>query len=140
LSLTQFAAAMWNKAPAMIGAMRERKIPVAQLQAEEMADIVAYLYSVQYFAEPGNQQKGRALLTDKGCLKCHSLEGKGGKVATDFAQVKGFDSPATVISALWKNAFVMGPLAERKKFEWPQFTPEEMSDLVTFLQTQGRGQ
>jgi mono/diheme cytochrome c family protein len=138
LSLTQFAVAMWNKAPAMMEAMKEKEIEVVHLQAEEMADIVAYLYSVRYFAESGDPQKGRRLVTNKGCLKCHSLEGKGGKVASDFAQVKGLDSPATVISALWKNSFLMEPLVKRQKFVWPQFTSEEMSDLVAFLQTVGR--
>jgi mono/diheme cytochrome c family protein len=140
LSLTQFAVAMWNKAPAMMRAMKEREMAVVQLQAEEMADIVAYLYSVQYFAGSGDPRKGRKLLTDKGCLRCHSFEGKGEKIAGDLAQVKGLDSPAAVISALWKNSFIMEPRFESQKYAWPQFTPEEMSDLIAFLQTQGKGQ
>jgi cytochrome c2 len=139
-TLTQFAAAIWNKVPAMVSAIRERDIPVFQLRAEEMSNIVAYLYSVQYFAGGGDAEKGRALLMQKGCLECHSLEGQGGNVARDFAKVKGLDSPARVIAALWKYSFTMEPLVETRKIAWPQFTSEEMSDLVTFLQTLGRGQ
>ena len=137
-SLTQFAAAMWNKAPKMMEAMRERGISVPQLRAEEMADLVAYLYAVQYFAEPGDPRKGRELAMDKGCLACHSVHGKGGTVASDLARVKGLDSPASVISALWNHSFVMEHRAERRKVLWPEIRPEEMSQLVAFLQILGR--
>jgi mono/diheme cytochrome c family protein len=137
-SLTQFAAAMWNKAPAMLEAMKARGTSLPQLQAEEMADLVAYLYSVRYFAEPGDTRKGRQLVADKGCLGCHSLDGRGGRVAGDLARVKGLDSPGTVISALWNHSFVMEHRAERRKVPWPKVRPEEMADLVAFLQAQGR--
>jgi mono/diheme cytochrome c family protein len=137
-SLTQFAAAMWNKAPAMMEAMRAREIAVPQLQAEEMADLVAYLYSVRYFAELGDPARGRQVLADKGCLGCHSVSGAGGKVASDLARVKGLDSPGTVIAALWNHSFIMEHRAERRKVSWPKLRPEEMADLVAFLQAQGR--
>ena len=137
-SLTQFAAGMWNKAPAMMEAMRARGIAVPQLRAEEMADLVAYLYSVQYFAEPGNPQKGRELLTDKGCLTCHSVAGKGGKGASDFARVKGLDDPATVISGLWNHSFIMEYRAGRRKGAWSQLSSDEIAHLVAFLQSLGR--
>jgi mono/diheme cytochrome c family protein len=137
-SLSQFAAAMWNKAPAMMEAMRARGISVPQLRAEEMADLVAYLYAVRYFAGPGDPGKGRQLAATKGCLTCHTVSGQGGKVAGDLARVKGLDAPAAVISALWNHSSIMGQWPERQKISWPRFTPEEMVDLVAFLQGLGR--
>ena len=98
----------------MMAAMRAREIAVPRLQAEEMADLVAYLYSVRYFAEPGDPARGRQVLGDKGCLGCHSVSGAGGKVASDFARVKGLDSPGTVISALWNHSFIRDPRPERE--------------------------
>ena len=71
-SLTEFAAAMWNKIPAMIAAMKAKGIAAPQLQPQEMADIVAYLYSVRYFADPGDPRRGEQLVTAKGCLKATS--------------------------------------------------------------------
>ncbi len=136
-SLTQFATAMWNKAPAMMRAMKARGFTPPQLAAEEMADLVAYLYSVQYFAESGDPRRGRRLLADKGCLGCHSLDGRGGKVAADLARVRGLDSPAAVISALWNHAVVMPARPEGRQAPWPRFRPEEMASLVVFLQTLG---
>lgn len=137
-SLTAFAAAMWNKAPAMLEAMKARGIAVPQLRAEEMADIVAYLYAVQYFAEPGDPRRGRALPANKGCLTCHTLSGRGAKVAGDLERVKGLDSSPAVIAALWNHSFVMQQWPERQKVSWPWFSPEEMADLVLFFQGLGR--
>ena len=137
-SLSEFAQAMWNKAPAMTEAMKARGITVPQLRADEMADLVAYLYSVQYFAEPGDPAKGRQLVADKRCLSCHSLSGTGGRGAGDLAQARGLDSPAAVISALWNHSFIMEHRVGRRKWAWPQLSPEEMASLVAFLQTAGQ--
>ncbi len=137
-SLTQFAAAMWNKGPTMMRLMKEKGISIPQLRAGELADIVAYLYSVRYFPEPGDPRKGRELMTDKGCLTCHSIGGHGGKIAGDLARVKGLDSPATVISALLNHSLITEPLTESQGAAWPRFRPGEMSDLIAFLQKVGR--
>ncbi|MBI3007371.1 MAG: c-type cytochrome [candidate division NC10 bacterium] len=137
-SLTAFAAAMWNKAPAMIEAMKARGITVPQLRAEEMADIVAYLYAVQYFAGPGDPAKGRELAATKGCLTCHTVWGKGGKVAGDLARAKDLESSPAVIAALWNHIILMEQWPERQRISWPRFSPGEMADLVAFLQGLGR--
>ena len=88
-SLTQFATAMWNKAPAMMKEMKARSIEVPRLQASEMADLVAYLYAVRYLAELGDRTKGRELAMTKGCLGCHSLDTRAGKVGPDLTQGEG---------------------------------------------------
>lgn len=137
-SLTQFAVAMWNKAPAMLKAMEARQISVPQLQAQEMADIVAYLFSIEYFAAVGDADKGQALVTDKGCLECHAISGEGGKIAGDFARLKGLDSPVVVLSRLWNHSFGMERIMEQRQLSWPQFRPEEMADLVAFFQARGQ--
>ena len=139
-SLTQFAQAMWNKTPAMLDAMKARGIAVPQLQPEEMANLVAYLYSVQYFAESGDAGRGREVAAAKGCLGCHSVDGKGGSVANDLAKAKGLDSPAAVIAALWNHSFIMEHRAEGRRAPWPEVKPEEMADLVAFLQLLRRTQ
>jgi mono/diheme cytochrome c family protein len=134
-SLSQFVAAMWNKAPAMIEAMRIRGVTVPRLQPEEMADIVAYLYSVRYFAKAGDPKAGVQVATQKGCLGCHSLYGERGKIASDLARAKGLESPAAVLSALWNHAFISEPKPARDKAPWPEFRSEEMADLVAYLQS-----
>ena len=137
-SLIEFSAAMWNKAPAMVTAMKARGISVPQLRPEEMADIVAYLYAVRYFAEAGNVSYGKTLAENKGCLRCHGVSRGRAKVASDFTSIKGLESPAAVITALWSHTVVTPPGTSGQKGAWPEFRPEEMADLVAWLQSLGR--
>lgn len=132
-SLTQFAAAMWNKAPSMHREMENLSLPLPQLEASEMADIVAYLYSVRYFRESGNADTGRRRLRDKGCLDCHSIDGRGGGNAPDLGQVRGLGSPPAVIAALWNHLGVDTGVEEAHVEEWPAIRPEEMADIVAFF-------
>ncbi|MBI2494446.1 MAG: c-type cytochrome [Candidatus Rokubacteria bacterium] len=136
-SLLEFSAAMWNKAPAMMAAMKAQGIAPPQPRPEEMADIVAYLYAVGYFAQAGNASKGKALAQDKGCLRCHGATRGRVKVAGDLTKVRGLESPAAVITALW-NHTVVPPPGPGGKSAWPEFRPEEMADLVSWLQAVGR--
>lgn len=136
-SLLAFAAAMWNKAPEMIEAMNKREISIPQLRSEEMADLVGYLYSVKYFAQAGDLERGRRLVRDKGCLDCHSLNGRGGPAAGDIAEINGLHTPAAVIAALWNHAEVHDEAMDRA-ISWAVFSPGEMADLVTFLQSMAR--
>jgi len=133
-SLSEFAAAMWNKAPAMMEAMKARAVSVPQLRAEEMADIVAYLYAVRYFAGAGDPRRGTLVVANKGCLVCHGLHGERGKVASDLAQARGLASPAGVLAALWNHSFTAEPAA-REKVRWSEIRPDEMADLTAFLQS-----
>ena len=129
----EFAATIWNKAPAMAAAMQPRGITVPQLTPEQMADLVAYLYSVRYFAS-GRVQQGYAVATQKGCFNCHALRGESGKPASDLAKVKGLDSPAAVLAALWNHTLVTPSVAGRK-VDWPHFASQEMADLIATLQS-----
>lgn len=136
--LIEFAAAMWNKAPAMRKEMKTRLVPVPQLQPSEMADIIAFLYSVQYFARPGDPRRGEELVKSKGCLGCHSVGGKGGKLGPDFERVAGLDQPVTIVSAMWNHASAMEQKTRAKAVAWPTLTGDEMAHVMTFLQMLGQ--
>jgi mono/diheme cytochrome c family protein len=133
-SLTDFATAMWNKAPAMTAAMQAKGVAIPTLSPEEMSDIVAYLYSVRYFKQAGDPRRGVITSVNKGCFDCHALFGERGKTASDLAAVTGIDTPAGVMAALWKHTIIDDPrpLKERR---WPTFRGEDMADLVAYLRT-----
>ena len=131
----EFATTIWNKAPKMAAAMRTRGITLPQLTPSEMADIVAYLYSVRYFGSAGNIQNGWTVATRKGCLVCHAVRGERGKPASDVTKWKGLDSPAAVLAALWNHAVVTPPSIGGQKAEWPLFKPQEMADLIALIQS-----
>jgi mono/diheme cytochrome c family protein len=133
-SLTEFAAAMWNKAPAKRAAMGDGAT-VPQLGANEMADLVAYLYSVEYFAEVGDPELGEQRLRNSGCLGCHSLRGSGGTTALDFSEVTVTESPAEVVAALWNHALFIEAGSDVVHDPWPELGPEETADIIAYLQT-----
>ena len=135
--MTEFAAGMWNKAPAMAAAMEKRGVSIPQLGGGEMADLVAYLYSVQYFEDSGDAEVGRQRLRAKGCLGCHALNGSGGNAAVDLAESAGMSSPAEVISSLWNHSAIM-EAAAGEGASWPTISPQEMADIAAFLQAPRR--
>jgi hypothetical protein len=136
-SPVEFAAAMWNKAPAMIAAMQQRGISVPTLRPEEMADVVAYLYSVRYFGS-GSISRGWKVAYEKGCLTCHAVFGERGKPAGDLTRYTSLESPAGVVAAMWNHTLVTAPSPGGKRTSWPVFRAEEMADLVALLQSLGR--
>jgi cytochrome c2 len=137
-SLFEFAAAMWNKGPIMTREMKRRNVPVPPLQANELADIVGYLYSVEYFAGPGDPRRGQELVNAKGCLRCHSIRGKGGRVGPDFAKIRGLDQPANVVSAMWNHGAAMEQKIREATLAWPTLKADEMAHIVGFLEALGR--
>jgi cytochrome c2 len=139
-SLLAFAAALWNKAPAMLEAMTRLGISLPQIHPKEMADLIAYLNVMHYFAVSADPLQGRRLTIDAGCLGCHRLHGEGGTLAGDLARIKGLDSPVAVLSALWNHSALALQENQRGKVSWPQFQPEEMAHLIAFLQALGWAQ
>jgi cytochrome c2 len=130
----EFAAALWNKMPAMLRAMKLRKVAVPGVTPEEMADIIAYLRSFQYFGESGDAARGWRILVEKQCLSCHSLGGEGGTGGPDFGRAKGLDSPAAIMAALWNHGGVMVQRAQERNIAWPELTSEEMTHVVAFFE------
>ena len=138
-SLVDFAAAMWNKAPAMEEAMGAKGMTPPRLRPDEMADLVAYLYSVRYFRAAGDPRRGVLLAVNKGCLDCHALYGEPGKPASDLTKAKDLDAPAGVLAALWNHSLIDDPRPGRERRPWPTFRGEEMADLMAYLRTLARG-
>lgn len=132
-SLVGFVASMWNKAPAMISALRAGGEDFPQLSPQEVADLVAFLYAVNYFSDSGSTARGRALLAEKGCTRCHAVDGRGGDPDIDLASVRGMRHPASITAALWNHLFLLNG-EEEDDMAWPTLTGDEMGDLMAFFQ------
>jgi nitric oxide reductase subunit C len=130
--LFEFAASMWNKTPAMLHQMKLRKVTVPSLTSGEMADLVAYLRSFQYFGAPGNGARGRQLLGDKQCTKCHS--------SPSDLQEKGLDSPPAVTAALWNHGGEMMERFQERNIPWPQLTADDITHLMAFFERTTRSE
>lgn len=133
ISLTRFAALMWNHGPTMWGKMDERGIPFPQLTGQEMADILAYLFTSHYFDTTASVTRGERLLRAKGCLTCHSVRGKGGTVAADFATSNVVGSTASVVAAMWNHSARMEAHVERQAVAWPLLNGQDLADITAYL-------
>jgi mono/diheme cytochrome c family protein len=133
VSLTQFAALMWNHGPTMWAKMQERRIQVPRLKGQEMADIVAYLYVSHYFDEVADPARGQQVLENKGCLGCHTARGKGTKVGADLATYPAARSSGALVASLWNHPRYLE--ARRQEVPWPLLTGQELTDVAAYLTT-----
>ena len=133
VSLTQFAARMWNHGPAMWAAMKARNIAVPQLSGQEMADLLAYLYTNHYFDQRASAARGARLVRDRGCTTCHAVRGQGAKTAADFATSTAVRTPASVVAAMWNHSGEMESAADAKRVAWPVLSGAELADIAAFL-------
>lgn len=126
-TLGQFAAAMWNHAPAMRASMQAQNIPRPQFTNKEMADLISYLFAERYFEPSGNVAHGRRLFDDKGCAVCH----RAGGIGPDLS--RSSFSPSHMAAVLWNHGPVMFQSMQQQQIAWPRFQPGEIVDLMEFL-------
>lgn len=131
--LTQVGALMWNHGPAIWMKMNEVGIPVPSLTGQEMADLVAFLFSLQYFDEPGNAGRGRATFERKGCAACHGASGRGDAGAPDLTKALGAAQPIAIAAAMWNHGFAMEQVARARGLPWPDLDGRDLADVVAFL-------
>ena len=132
-SVTEVAAFMWDHGVAMQDKMQELNVPQVRFEGNEMADIIAYLYFINYFDQPGNIQQGRELFTEKGCIHCHSTTPGKPSIGPDLSQSDVVGSPIEVITAMWNHAKLMEPAMAARGIPWPRFEMGEMTHLVEFI-------
>jgi len=117
------ASTMWNHAPAMWAAMREREIRAGDLDEPAAADLFAYFYSARFFEKPGDAGRGKRLFTDRACSACHGL--------TD--QWSALSDPIALTEAMWNHEPAMLAKAKLRNIAWPQLSAQDLSDLLVYL-------
>lgn len=135
-SVTEIAGLMWNHGPKMWAKMQALKIPLPQFSDQEVSDLVAYLFFLQYFDPPGNVVKGQGLYMEKGCVLCHyAPRGAERPLAPDLSRSPAISSPLELCSALWNHAPVMEAQIRERGLLWPRFRGDEVRDLVEYLRS-----
>lgn len=132
-TMPELAGQLWNHEPVMWKKMQEKGVKFIKFSEGEMADLVAYLYFVNYFDQPGVPERGKKLFKDKGCINCHSLAGKGGTIGPDLSLVPELLSPAHIATQMWNHAPAMEEAAKTQKIPWPRFKSGEMVDVLEYL-------
>jgi mono/diheme cytochrome c family protein len=111
---TEVAAGMWNHANSM------QTVPL--VAANDMRAIVGYVWNLQ-FQETGNATRGAKAFVDKRCASCHSQMARGERLFTTYS----------MISLWWAHGPLMQADIEKKKGRWPYLSPEDVANLVAYM-------
>ncbi|MBI3491790.1 MAG: c-type cytochrome [Acidobacteria bacterium] len=130
-SVSSIAALMWNHSQAMTMEFARRGVPRVTFSGREMADIIAYLYFVNYANVRAVPAHGGRLFVDK-CSPCHSLGG-GRRVGPDLQEAPQRGDPLAIIAAMWNHAAGMDQELRRHGLAWPRLEPGDAADLTAFL-------
>jgi cytochrome c551/c552 len=128
-TLSQLAGMMWNHSHEMWKGIEEKGLERPTLTPQEMADVVAYLFSTRYFDEPGDPDRGKALFVKKQCSLCHA---KGAKMS-DLVNLKGKISPILMAQVMWNHGPEMLERMREAKVSWQKIDGKEVGDLMEYL-------
>jgi mono/diheme cytochrome c family protein len=133
LTIIQFAALMWNHAPAMRSSPLSRGMPRPVFQDQQVADVVAFLAGLRASDPAGSPQIGSTVFLQAGCGGCHGPEGQGDRFGP---ALRGRGSPTTSVTlaaAFWQHGAAMQRRASLTGREWPTLTGDDIGDLVAYL-------
>lgn len=136
-SFSEIAAAMWNHSLAMNEKMQEFRLTRPVFQGTELADLMAFLYFLNYFDEPGDPKAGKVLFLEKHCVQCHGFGKVGGNTGPRLDRLPRGTSPLRIAQDLWNHGPVMVPAIRRMGLEVPSFQGNEILDLFAYLRSQG---
>ncbi len=137
-SFHAIAASMWSHSPGMTAKMSEYRIPHPQFADDEFADLVSFLYFLNYFDEPGDPREGKVLFTEKHCVRCHKVGQEGGTTGPALDDIPRDTSPLQLAAALWNHGPAMVDSIKEAGLEVPQFAGSQSLDLFAFVRSHGR--
>jgi mono/diheme cytochrome c family protein len=134
-TITQIAGAMWNHAPEMRKLAQEKAVQWTPFRESELRDLISYLYFLRMLDQPGDVRRGERLFDEKHCSTCHAIGGRGGRIASDLTQWKQYGSPILWAEIMWRHAGQMEAKMRDMGMAWPQFSGNEMADVIAFVQS-----
>ena len=123
----ELVTVMWNHAPKMWERMQEQKVAPPTFNQQEMADLLAYLYTLRYVGETGDAARGARLFESKGCQACHAVRGKGGNRSKDLSTLGATATSVGWATAMWNHPEIDG------EHERPRFEGREMIDIFSYV-------
>lgn len=132
-TLTQVAGRMWNHSPEMWAAMRAKGIERPTFEGKEMADLIAFLYSVRYFELAGSPVVGKQLFSERQCARCHGADAQGGESGPALRGQGRVLTQVTLAKALWSHGPRMYKRSQELGLSWPTLQESDLGHLLAFL-------
>ena len=135
-----WVAAMWNHATGMFRVLSQRNVAFPQFQGTEMVDLQSYIRSMgsveqqrEDYLLPPSAARGEALFRTKQCAACHSIGGRGGSMGPDLGRVVLPRRYGEIAVVMWNHAPQMNRLAAASSVPYPNFEPQELADVLSYL-------
>ena len=132
-SFLDLGAAMWNHVPGMSVRFEGSDLTWPHLSEDEVLELAAFLYVIEYLGRPGDAAAGRQLFDSRGCSTCHAVAGVGGRTGPDLARLKRFASPLMVAQAIWNHGPQMLDSIRARNAAPPVFREGDLADLSAFV-------
>jgi cytochrome c2 len=130
-SISEIAGLLWNHNQEMSAGFSRRGVPRVTFSGVEMADILAYLYFVNYANVQGFPERGSQVFAAK-CASCHSpTDGK--RVGVDLTTAPDLSEPLAILAAMWEHAPKMDHEMRLRNLPWPSLELGDAADLTAFL-------
>ncbi|HEU5251268.1 MAG TPA: c-type cytochrome [Thermoanaerobaculia bacterium] len=123
--------AMWNHAPKMWDRMHEAGVVPPAFTQQEMADLLAYLYTLRYVGAAGDEVRGERLFARKGCASCHNVRGRGSRGGKDLSTVGSATTAVGFATAMWNHPRNRGESAASR------FDGVEANDILSYMRGGG---
>ncbi len=127
------ASTMWNHAPAMWAAMRDRDIQAGDLNEQAAADLFAFFYSARFFEKPGDAGRGKRIFEAKHCTECHGLTDAKIPEAKPVAQWEATGHPMAMVNAMWNHGTAMRQEFAKRKLSYPEITAQDLTDILVYV-------
>lgn len=127
------ASTLWNHAPTMLGAIRQRNIQAPAVDEQAAADLFAFFYSTRFFEEPGDAGRGKHLFAEKHCDNCHGITEVKNPAAKPTSQWTSVDAPIALIETMWDHASNMRDEMTRMKIPWPELSGQGAADILVYV-------
>ncbi len=137
-SFYEIASALWNHSLAMGEKMKEFRLVRPSFSDNELADLLAFLYFLNYFDEPGDPEAGKVLFAQKHCIQCHGIGKQGGIGGPRLDSFPRGSSPLRIAQDLWNHGPAMIPAIRARGLDIPKFDGNEIIDLFAYLRVQGQ--
>ena len=132
-SFLDIAGIMWNHQPKMEEEFKIRKTARPELNSEEMFQLIAFVYFLNYFGDPGDAAKGELVFLRKGCIECHSVGTQGPEEAVPLDRFQFHKSPAFFSAALWNASKEMTKVMVEQGIPRPVYETSDISNILAFI-------
>ncbi len=130
------AATMWNHAPGMWAAMRDRQITAGELDEQAAQDLMAFFYAARFFEKPGDAGRGKRAFEKLGCQGCHGLTESANGNAKPVSQWQALTDPIALLDAMWNHRSDMLAATASKGVALPQLSAQQLTDMLVYLRNQ----